>query len=463
MLCQESFNSIDALCHLMPGVCRSQMRLFLALTHLPRLREYLKVYKRCERLLLFNADCPTGRYALNMSVPSDYAVAEMLKMLDAWEASMAKEAGLQDRSQHGNWSSVRNCTYLNQSLLSLTDCLLPNHETLRLDFVTWRRPKDARALPADRWEGMMVHLSQVAIVRQTVFMAKVLDTSRYEDRIAASLVVRMNMKESKRLGNIRNPSLVLIGGNQFQFDRGVPAGWTNTSAIPQGTLRLQYMCAPEDHLIDFRYELLAQYGGWQADPKAKIIWWAYLQAVPEPVVTFLIHVLRHFRDDLRAAFQMIDGQADTGNGKLTLREFKLAVASLGWKEFMDPERATQIFRYLDPDRGGTISYAEWQVMEEFLKELQLSILELLQHVYCTFGSVEVAHDFLDKDGSSSVDEEEWAQATKEMGYFGPSGIIYKYLCADQVQGQTSGLTKERWQKAVDIWTRRKIIFQRILG
>ena len=28
--------------------------------------------------------------------------------------------------------------------------LLPNHETLRLDFVTWRRPKDARALPADR-------------------------------------------------------------------------------------------------------------------------------------------------------------------------------------------------------------------------------------------------------------------------------------------------------------------------
>ncbi|CAJ1440559.1 unnamed protein product [Effrenium voratum] len=121
MLCQESFNSIDALCHLMPGVCRSQMRLFLALTHLPRLREYLKVYKRCERLLLFNADCPTGRYALNMSVPSDYAVAEMLKMLDAWEASMAKEAGLQDRSQYGNWSSVRNCTYLNQSLLSLTD------------------------------------------------------------------------------------------------------------------------------------------------------------------------------------------------------------------------------------------------------------------------------------------------------------------------------------------------------
>ncbi|CAJ1432240.1 unnamed protein product, partial [Effrenium voratum] len=317
----------------------------------------------------------------------------------------------------------------------------------------------------DEWEELRGRLGTLSLFPyiQPEQHQFVLDTSRYEDRIAASLVVRMNMKESKRLGNIRNPSLVLIGGNQFQFDRGVPAGWTNTSAIPQGTLRLQYMCAPEDHLIDFRYELLAQYGGWQADPKAKIIWWAYLQAVPEPVVTFLIHVLRHFRDDLRAAFQMIDGQADTGNGKLTLREFKLAVASLGWKEFMDPERATQIFRYLDPDRGGTISYAEWQVMEEFLKELQLSILELLQHVYCTFGSVEVAHDFLDKDGSSSVDEEEWAQATKEMGYFGPSGIIYKYLCADQVQGQTSGLTKERWQKAVDIWTRRKIIFQRILG
>ncbi|OLP75499.1 Glycogen synthase kinase-3 [Symbiodinium microadriaticum] len=35
---------------LLPGVHRSQLRLFLALTKLPRLREYIKVYKRCERL-----------------------------------------------------------------------------------------------------------------------------------------------------------------------------------------------------------------------------------------------------------------------------------------------------------------------------------------------------------------------------------------------------------------------------
>ncbi|OLP74547.1 hypothetical protein AK812_SmicGene45874, partial [Symbiodinium microadriaticum] len=44
----DSFNGIDAMVSLLPGVHRSQLRLFLALTKLPRLREYIKVYKRCE-------------------------------------------------------------------------------------------------------------------------------------------------------------------------------------------------------------------------------------------------------------------------------------------------------------------------------------------------------------------------------------------------------------------------------
>ncbi|CAE7433994.1 ddaF [Symbiodinium natans] len=539
---EDSFNGIDAMVSLLPGVHRSQLRLFLALTHLPRLREYIKVYKRCERLLVFNADCPTGRYALNLTQPSDFAVAEMLKMLDAWESAVARAKGLEDRSKYSNWSSVRNCMHQSAVIRSLSEWILPCTELLSLDFVTWRRPaKDTIAFPADRWDEMMVQLSQaplqqeakvhvlrgiadrvflsaaqcrqlVAVFGDRAFRLEVLtflilrlsdpqnmkmvasrvapeewdelrlrlgtltlfpfiqpeqhrfafDTNIPEDRVAACLTVRMNMKESPgRLGNLRQPRLVLADKTEFAFDRGVPATWKDLPTIPSGLLSWQYMAAPEDRSLDMRVENMLKYGGWNVEiNNSKVIWWADVQAVPEAVSTFLVHVMRHFKHNLRAAFQMIDGP--DGNGKLSLKEFKAAFDRLGWREFKDSEKAVELFRYLDPDRGGSISWEEWQVMEYLLKELQLAILELLQYVDRTFGSVEVAYDFLDKDGSDTVDFDEWCQALKSMGYHGPSDVIYKYLCADASTGQLLTLSRQRWDEVKIVWGRREAIYQKIL-
>lgn len=539
---EDSFNGIDAMVSLLPGVHRSQLRLFLALTKLPRLREYIKVYKRCERLMVFNAECPTGRYNLNLAQPSDFAVAELLKMLDAWESSVAKAEGLEDRSKYGNWSSVRNCVHQSITVRSLTEWILPCSELLFLDFVTWRRPaKDTTTFPAERWDEMMVQLAQaplqqeakvhvlrgladriylsaaqcrqlVAVFGDRTFRLEALtflllrlsdpqnmkmivsriapdewdelklrlgtltlfpyiqpeqyrfvfDTTIPEDRLAACLTVRMNLKESPgRLGNLRQPRLVLTDKSEFAFDRGVPATWKDLQTIPNGLLSWQYMAAPEDRSLDMRIENLLRYGGWNTEiQSSKVIWWADVQAVPEAVSTFLVHVMRHFKHNLRAAFQMIDGP--DGNGKLSLREFKDAFGRLGWREFKDSEKAVELFRYLDPDRGGSISWEEWQVMDNLLKELQLAILELLQYVDRTFGSVEVAYEFLDKDGSDSVDLDEWCQAIKSMGYHGPSGVIYKYLCADASTGTLLALSRERWDEVKILWERREAIYQRIL-
>ncbi|CAE7202292.1 unnamed protein product [Symbiodinium microadriaticum] len=482
------------------------------------------------------------RYNLNLAQPSDFAVAELLKMLDAWESSVAKAKGLEDRSKYGNWSSVRNCVHQSITVRSLTEWILPCSELLFLDFVTWRRPaKDTTTFPAERWDEMMVQLAQaplqqeakvhvlrgladriylsaaqcrqlVAVFGDRTFRLEALtflllrlsdpqnmkmivsriapdewdelklrlgtltlfpyiqpeqyrfvfDTTIPEDRLAACLTVRMNLKESPgRLGNLRQPRLVLTDKSEFAFDRGVPATWKDLQTIPNGLLSWQYMAAPEDRSLDMRIENLLRYGGWNTEiQSSKVIWWADVQAVPEAVSTFLVHVMRHFKHNLRAAFQMIDGP--DGNGKLSLREFKDAFGRLGWREFKDSEKAVELFRYLDPDRGGSISWEEWQVMDNLLKELQLAILELLQYVDRTFGSVEVAYEFLDKDGSDSVDLDEWCQAIKSMGYHGPSGVIYKYLCADASTGTLLALSRERWDEVKILWERREAIYQRIL-
>ena len=64
----------------------------------------------------------------------------------------------------------------------------------------------------------------------------------------------------------------------------------------------------KDRCLDLRRELFERYGGWQVDLKSsKITWWTSLQGVPEAVSRFLVRLTRHFGDDARRAFQVIDG------------------------------------------------------------------------------------------------------------------------------------------------------------
>ncbi|CAK9000275.1 unnamed protein product [Durusdinium trenchii] len=74
--------------------------------------------------------------------------------------------------------------------------------------------------------------------------------------------------------------------------------------------------------------------------------------------------------------------------------------------------------------------------------------------------LKVAYALLDKDGSSTVDFEEWDKATRSIGYFGPTSIIYQYLCIDD---KLKTLTKQRWNEVLDLWSNREAIYRKILA
>lgn len=102
-------------------------------------------------------------------------------------------------------------------------------------------------LDAKEWKGLRQRMGTLTLFPyiQPEQQDFALDMSIPEDRIAASLVVRLNVKETKR-NNIRNPRFVMHDKSEFAFDRGVPVGWQSPQAIPQGgALTWQYMCSPE--------------------------------------------------------------------------------------------------------------------------------------------------------------------------------------------------------------------------
>ena len=67
--------------------------------------------------------------------------------------------------------------------------------------------------------------------------------------------------------------------------------------------------SPEDRCLELRRDFFQRYGGWNVDLlKTKIIWWTSLQGVPAAVSRFLVRVMRHFKNNAKAAFQLIDGR-----------------------------------------------------------------------------------------------------------------------------------------------------------
>merc|ERR1712048_55096 len=148
-----------------------------------------------------------------------------------------------------------------------------------------------------------------------------------------------------------------------------------------------------------------------------------------------------------------------GNGEVSLKEMKDAVDEFGWKQFKDsPELVTQVFRYLDPDNGGSISLEEWDVLQQLWKELTLSILEFLKYIDLMFGDLDTAYDLIDQDSSDEVELHEWEQAVEEMGYFGASLAIYRYICPAGSQG----FSHADWVKLEDLWSQRKELMEEIL-
>jgi len=99
----------------------------------------------------FSPDNPSWHYSLDLGNASDYAVAEMLVLLDRWEVDVGLRQQRFDSSQFGDHSHLRNVAHEGRPLRAqeLAGTGLPSCDALELDYSTGKRPPpDARALDA---------------------------------------------------------------------------------------------------------------------------------------------------------------------------------------------------------------------------------------------------------------------------------------------------------------------------
>lgn len=61
-------------------------------------------------LLLFNENCPDGRYVLDMQIPADRKLLEQIIIINQWQRLQAIKKQLPDLSRHGDHECLRNCT-----------------------------------------------------------------------------------------------------------------------------------------------------------------------------------------------------------------------------------------------------------------------------------------------------------------------------------------------------------------
>jgi len=75
-----------------------------------------------------------------------------------------------------------------------------------------------------------------------------------------------------------------------------------------------------------------------------------------------------------------------------------------------------------------VSRAEWNILGQLWKEFDLSIREFVHFLTLTFGEdLADAWTALDDDGSGELTEEEWMSAVLNIGYFGPSKLVFALL------------------------------------
>lgn len=259
-----------------------------------------------------------------------------------------------------------------------------------------------------------------------------LDYSVYDQRLAGNIILNLRNKENP--GNARDPEFIHGDGTKDPLTQGIPRGWDAFERMPKaGRFTISYMCAPEDRNCAARRKMYETYGyrAAPADLDTGVMWWAALNAAPEDVVEFLSFIVAKF-DSVEASFWFIDGPG--GNGVISLREFEEGYGKMDCHKFQGPNehaRMEQIFRYLDPSGEGQVSFGEWMVLELLWKEIKLSITEFVQFCERTFGDdLAATWVFFDEDGGGEIDQHEWCEACKQVGYFGPVVPIFGFLDSD---------------------------------
>jgi len=88
---------------------------------------------------------------------------------------------------------------------------------------------------------------------------------------------------------------------------------------------------------------------------------------------------------------------------------------------------------------GTISRKEWQLLDQLWQEFDLSIREFVHFLTLAFGEElaseegscdDTAWAKMDTDCSGGLCQEEWRQAVENIGYFGPSRVVFALLDRD---------------------------------
>eukprot|EP00441_Pelagodinium_beii_P010492 CAMPEP_0197695848 /NCGR_PEP_ID=MMETSP1338-20131121/115765_1 /TAXON_ID=43686 ORGANISM="Pelagodinium beii, Strain RCC1491" /NCGR_SAMPLE_ID=MMETSP1338 /ASSEMBLY_ACC=CAM_ASM_000754 /LENGTH=1522 /DNA_ID=CAMNT_0043278887 /DNA_START=140 /DNA_END=4708 /DNA_ORIENTATION=- len=262
------------------------------------------------------------------------------------------------------------------------------------------------------------------------------DLSYYDQRLAAYLLIKLAHVESVR--NMTDYSILHESGEVDQLIMGVPESWQRFENIDtSGVFSVSYTCSADDRSFRERKSLLEKWSNRTCcSEEQEVMWWSSIQACSVDVLEF-VEFLNSNYGNVWKAFDLIDRRSNNGlpgNGEITLPDFKQGIKELKCKKFSgedEAERITAIFRYLDPQRGGTISKGEWSVLEQIFREVNLSVKEFVDFLERNFGTdLDDAWDRMDIDGSGEIDFNEWQETLTALGFFGPATPIYAYLDKD---------------------------------
>jgi len=258
------------------------------------------------------------------------------------------------------------------------------------------------------------------------------DFSKHDQRLATNLFISLLVAKERR-ENAKEVHYFREDGTIDPLPLGIPRSWEYFERMPKaGIFCVKYTCSPEDRRYNVRKDMFSKYGNWVCDKSEdEIDWWCDISDTPQDVLEFLTFLSRRFKTT-KMAFEFIDGM--DGNKVINLKEFMEGLHNMQFVKFSgkhEDERVKALFRYLDPSGEGQVSESEWEVLNFLWNEVQLSIREFVSFLERTLGDdMNEAWHFFDEDGSGEIDADEWREATRNVGYFGPVMPIFHFLDKD---------------------------------
>jgi len=129
----------DLACALIPSI-RGRPPQLMLLGSSEFERHSVKIAQSVSSSLWFQEGNLTGRYKLDLSEPSDCAVAENCLLVNAWEVEVGRLLGKPDVSQRGNYEMLRNEEHNEVPFTYTRDWALPSHGRFCFDYSSIRRP-----------------------------------------------------------------------------------------------------------------------------------------------------------------------------------------------------------------------------------------------------------------------------------------------------------------------------------